>query len=80
MQPVLIDVDEIMTQRAMDITFAALREAGLDPRKGMQNPMVGALILDWTKGRMTREKFLHCCRNVLILNPALAKGRGRIGR
>jgi hypothetical protein len=57
---------------AGQLVIDALREAGIDPIKAVHNPLCVALVHEWGHSLMTRETFIHSCRNLLIMNPALA--------
>lgn len=61
---------------AGSIVLDALREAGIEPRSraAQSNPMLAALLSEWGRGVMTRDRFIHACKNLLVLNPALGKG------
>lgn len=56
------------------IIVDALREAGIDPMKAASNQMICSLVGSWGRAEMTRDEFLHCCRNMAILNPSLKVG------
>jgi hypothetical protein len=58
-------------QRAAAVTIAAIREAGIDPRKAADVPMIRQLVAEWLHGRQSRATFIDCCRKVAILNPSL---------
>lgn len=49
-----------------------LREAGIDPRKAADVPLVISLMRSWHLQETTRGKALHVLGNVLIMNPGLA--------
>jgi len=64
--------------RVADIAIAAMREAGIDPAKAVRsgNATLMQLTLEWRDGLMSREQFVHACRNLVILNPGLAAEKG----
>ena len=60
-------------QRAGQICIDAIKEAGLDPLKVAGNAMGIAIIQAWGRGEFSRDDVIHSLRNLLILNPSLAK-------
>jgi hypothetical protein len=62
---------------AGQIVVDALREAGINPRSkaAQSNAMLYALVGAWGRAEMTRERFIHACKNLLILNPTLGEER-----
>jgi len=49
----------------------AIREAGLDPRKAISNPMAVQIIQLWGRGEWTRAQVVRTLSNLAILNPGL---------
>ncbi len=55
------------------IGIAAVSEAGLDPWKAGQLPIMKGMFGAWIRGEWTRAQFIENCRKLLILNPSLAE-------
>lgn len=60
--------------RAGQIVIDALREAGIDERKAIRNPMICTIVEAWGRNEIDRADVVSMCRKVLILNPGLATG------
>jgi hypothetical protein len=58
-------------RQAGKIVLDALREAGIDPRKAYNVPMIRALVQAWGRSEIGREEFISSCRKILILNSSI---------
>ena len=47
------------------------RQAGIEPRKAIRNPLACEMARAWAEGTYTRGDFLKACANLLIMNPGL---------
>lgn len=62
-----------IAQQAGQLAIDAIREAGMDPRKAAEHPMVCQMLQMWCRGEWTRAQVVHALGNMLILNPGLAQ-------
>lgn len=65
-----INSAKIGDQIGASLVMNMMRQCGIDPAKAIHNPMMRELTLKYGRDN-DGASFMHCCRNMLILNPAL---------
>ena len=64
--------DDLQTVRAAArIVTDAMLQAGMEPAKAIDHPVVRGIVQRWVSGEWTRDEVVDACRDLLMMYPML---------
>jgi hypothetical protein len=61
-------------QAAAKIITDTMLQAGMDPVRAIDHPMVRGIVERWLRGQWTQEEVIDACRDLLMMYPQLRRG------
>ncbi len=63
--------DKATVQAAAKIVADAMLEAGMQPARAIDHPVVRGLVQKWVTGDWTRDEVVDACEDLLLMYPEL---------
>ena len=66
--------EQATVRAAAKIVTDAMLEAGMDPARAIDHPLVRVIVRQWVEGAWTQDEVVEACEDVLRMYPMLRIG------